>query len=283
MDVVDAVGCGQQRLHLTHVELVNLGILIIRVRRVDGIVLDAPCRQVLPEFVVGLDIGGFGAHLHGHVADDHPLGDGKVRHRRTGVLDGLVNETVGLESLQEPEDHIFRRRPLRKPPRQFDLDHLGDNEPQCPPDQDHRQVRRAHPGGEGPEGPMGGGMAVRCHQDHPGADQAPFGHHLVAHPRVDVKEVGYSLFGDELPHDPVIVRGLGRRRRRVVVKDEDHFVRVPHPFAAHGLEGLDDLEIKIVDLRQIHGRGDYFSGPDAVFPRGPGQDLLDCVHSFSPY
>ena len=102
-------------------------------------------------------------------------------------------------------------------------------------------IRGPNAGSQAAECAVGGGMGIRCHQNHAGIYQARLRHNLVADSRIDVKMMGKPLLLPEQAHLPVILGRLNGGRGRIVVKYKGGLVPVPYGFPSHLPEGIDGL------------------------------------------
>ena len=93
--------------------------------------------------------------------------------------------------------------------------------------------------------------------DNEGKDSREF-KEIKKHTRVDVKMMGKSLLLPEQAHLPVVAGRLNGGGGRIVVKHKGRLVPVPYLLASHLPEGIDGLEIQVVNLRKINvGRYDF--------------------------
>ena len=125
---------------------------------------------------------------------------------------------------------------------------------------------------------MGGGVAVGGDHDHARVDDAGFRHDLMADAAVGVKVEAQVVLLGELAHLLVVCCALNVRAGGVVVKDESRPLPVPDLLAAHLVEGIDRLEIEVVDLGKIDLGGHDLAGVDLGSAAVLGQDFFDGVH-----
>ena len=90
-------------------------------------------------------------------------------------------------------------------------------------------------------------------------------------------EAQVVLFG-KLAHLLVVCCALDVGAGGVVVKDESRPLPVPDLLAAHLVEGIDRLEIEVVDLGKIDLGGHDLAGVDLGSAAVLGQDFFDGVH-----
>ena len=131
-------------------------------------------------------------------------------------------------------------------------------EPEFSGYQDRGHIRGPNACSQASKRAVGGGMGIGCHQNHAGIHQARLRHNLMADTRIDVKMMGKSLLLPEQAHLPVVAGRLNGGGGRIVVKHKGRLVPVPYLLASHLPEGIDGLEIQVVNLRKINvGRYDF--------------------------
>ena len=149
---------------------------------------------------------------------------------------------------------------------QDDLHRLGHLEPGFARQHDRRQIRAAHPGGKGPEGPVGAGVAVGADDQIPGQHQALFGKEGMLDPDgAPLEGVRELLLPDELPKDLALGGRLDVLVRGEMIRNEDHPVPVKHVGPARLPELLDGE-----GGRDVVPQGDIHPGID----QHPGMELL---------
>ena len=278
MDILDAAGAGKVRLDLGDIEHIALFVLEIGVGELHLVGADSTLIHVVQHVGVGLHIGGLGAHLDRHIADGHAACDVQLLDVTAGEVDGFIHSTVSTDAAQNFEDDVLGVDALLRLAVQTDFDDLRHTEPQLAGHQDGSHIGGAAAGTHRTESTVGGGVAVGGDHDHARVDDAGFRHDLMADAAVGVKvEAQVVLFG-KLAHLLVVCCALDVGAGGVVVKDESRPLPVPDLLAAHLVEGIDRLEIEVVDLGKIDLGGHDLAGVDLGSAAVLGQDFFDGVH-----
>ena len=121
-------------------------------------------------------------------------------------------------------------------------------------------------------------MAVGGHDDHARINQARLRHDLVADAAVGVKMEAQAVLLGKFAHFLVIGGALDIWAGGIVVKDKGGSLPIPDLFAAHFIEGVDRLEIQVVDLGKIDLGGYNLAGVDFGPAAVLRQDFFDGMH-----
>ena len=158
------------------------------------------------------------------------------------------------------EDDILTADPGLELAGQVDPDGLRDLEPGLPRGHAGGHVGGAHPGGKGPQGPIGAGVGVRADDTFPGGHQALFRQKGVLHAHLAyiIEVVQIKLPGEGAALE-ALLGGLDVLVGGEMVHDHGDFALVKHPGKA--------LLLKFPDG---HGGGDVVAqdhvqlGPDQL-------------------
>ncbi len=188
MNIVHAVGGGQLRFQTGNVIGVLGGIPVPGIGGKNLELMFDPGTDKVQGDWVRLDVGGFGSHFRGHIAQRHPFGDVEASQQGPGEFDPFVDSVVGSQVPDDPQDHVFGEDSAGKGSRQMETNNLGNPEPELAGDHNDGHVGGSDAGAESAEGPMCRGMRVGGDEDHARVNQAVVHHGLVADPLVHVEE-----------------------------------------------------------------------------------------------